>query len=322
MPASSPAQEEGLPLWPELGDDGSVYPGLGGVLFGDDQDGEIAEGADERVVPKVGTGSSEVIPVEMSEDVGAGVEGQEGDVIEAEPASEELGVVRDEGVVEPKAEQARASSLLGYLDERDEVAAQEPAPVLEAQRGEVGTALFGCPRAVLARLLSAATARADVVSSLEIEREILTLCGERQRLVVGILQAEADLGEIWRGMTMPEPVAEVAGEPVDVVAQLTEFAGAEVVAFTHEVVEPEPEPEPEAEPEPVPLYGWLSIFGTAGDLRAHLSDGAGQWFVRVGDQLPGGVVIDWIAVSPPGVHVVVQEDVQMLPYRSGQGGGG
>ena len=41
--------------------------------------------------------------------------------------------------------------------------------------------------------------------------------------------------------------------------------------------------------------------------------------MRVGDELPGGVVVDWIGVSPPAVHVVTGDEVETLPYRPVQG---
>ena len=63
-----------------------------------------------------------------------------------------------------------------------------------------------------------------------------------------------------------------------------------------------------------PAWSWFSIIGTAGDLRAGVSDGSRVWFVREGDRLPGAVTVERIAVRPPGVHVDGTDET-VLPYR-------
>ena len=52
-----------------------------------------------------------------------------------------------------------------------------------------------------------------------------------------------------------------------------------------------------------PYYAWFSIIGTAGALRAGVTDGTGVWFVREGDALPGGATVAAIAGRPPGVRM-------------------
>lgn len=326
-PVPSLAQEEGLSLFPSLGEDSWLDQGVGGQRPGEDGHGEAADGP---LAPGV-AGSADVVPVGPEEGVSEAA-GQERSQGAAPPSTQDAGLSGGARAESEDLEPAGSSSLLGYLEKSDE----EPGPVVAApppQAADVGAALFGCPRSVLERLLRAATERADVVTSLQIEHEVLALCGERQRLVVEILKAEGQLAELWRESRAPPPEAapaaerEVRAEPADVVAQLTEFMGAEVLSFAEETVEVEPEaeaePEGEPEPEPVPLYGWLAIFGTAGDLKARVSDGANVWFVREGDELPGGVVVDWIAVSPPGVHVGTGQAVEMMPYgRPREGGDG
>ena len=260
------------PLFPGLGSTEDVVPVAGGEVIGED----VAEGVE---APAVGA----------QREPEARISGG---------ATEELGTV-----AEPE-----ASSILGYLDEQERAPVVAPAPGLTG----VAAALFGCPRSVLQDLLEAATAKPDIVSSLDIEREVLTLCGERQQLVASILQAEAELARLWRESRGPPP-EEVTGESVDVVAQLTEFAGATVVEVEAAVIEVEPEPEPEPE---APPYGWFSIFGMAGDMQAGVSDGEKVWFVRVDDELPGGVMVDWISVRPPGVHVISGGSSEILPYRA------
>ena len=325
-PASSLAQDEGLSILPSLGGDGWPDRGDGGLRQGEDGDGR---GADEAVAPGA-AGTSDVIAVGAG-DGRAPAPGEEGPLWAPPEAAEGAGLSGGVGPGRPDAEAEAdgSSSLLGYLEESDEVppAGAEPELPPVPGLGEAGAALFGCPRSVLQGLLKAATAKADVVSSLEIEREVLTLCGERQRLVVQILTAEAELVRLWRESLQPAPAAEaepaetVAAPAFDVIAQLTEFAGAPVLAFEDEP-EPEQLAEAEPEPEPVPRYWWASIFGVSRDLKARVSDGAEVWFVRVGDELPGGVVVDWIGVSPPAVHVVTGDEVETLPYRASGGGEG
>ena len=295
LPASSLAQDEGLQLLPPLGDDDGLDQGVGGKQPGEERDGETTDGT-----ASPGVADPADVGQERAEEQAAG------------PASLDSGI--SAGVPEEResVQKAGSSSLLGYLDDRKGAAAPvapEPGPAGAA------AALSGCPRSVLEDLLTAATAKADVVSSLEIEREVLTFCAERQALVVKILQAEEELGRLWQESRGPGP--EVQPEPADVLAQLTAFEGAQVVEFVEEPLEPEPEPVPEP-----PRYGWFAIFGVDGDLQARVSDGREVWFVREGDELPGGVVVDWIAVSPPGVHVVHGGEDELLPYRPAQGGGG
>ena len=72
-----------------------------------------------------------------------------------------------------------------------------------------------------------------------------------------------------------------------------------------------------AEPEPAPeeRYGWFAMKGSGTDLRAGVTDGEGRWWVRVGDDLPGGVRIGAIRSRPPRV-VVAGGAAAGLPYRA------
>ena len=305
-------QGEGLfipPVW-----DGDAMTDLvdtqagGEAPGGEERDGEAGDGVLEPGVEV----AEDVVPV-AAEDALSDVVEPEG--VEDPPPPGDAGISAGVADVPVGAEEAGSSSLLGYLGDRKEA----PQPVAPAPGlGGAAAALFGCPRSVMEDLLRAATAKADVVSSLQIEREVLTLCAERQVLVVSILEAEADLARLWRESRGPAPEV-VRPEPADVLAQLTEFQGEPVVEFVEEPVEPEPEPEPEPE---LPSYGWFSIFGTAGDLQAGVSDGREIWFVRETDVLPGGVVVDWIGVSPPAVHVMVGDEDLTLPFRRMDGGEG
>ena len=70
-----------------------------------------------------------------------------------------------------------------------------------------------------------------------------------------------------------------------------------------------------------PRYGWFSIVGMAGDLRAGVTDGHRVWFVREGDPLPGDVRVGRIAARPPSVQIEGADDSTALPYRARPGDG-
>lgn len=50
-----------------------------------------------------------------------------------------------------------------------------------------------------------------------------------------------------------------------------------------------------------PDLSWTTILGSAGNLRAVVSDGASVWWVREGDELAGDWRVTRIAARPPGV---------------------
>ena len=188
-------------------------------------------------------------------------------------------------------------------------AADRDNPGLVSGGGPASAALFGCPRALLAALLSEAAETGDAVSALAIERETLALCRERQEIVTGIVKLEGELGALLEesrtrhagaAVTAHTPIVKDS-TPVRVVTRLPSLNGA---------AEVKPD---KATPVP-PSYSWFSIIGTAGDLRAGVTDGARVWFVHKGDRLPGAVVIEGIEGSPPGVRAGGAGEVA-LPYR-------
>ena len=171
--------------------------------------------------------------------------------------------------------------------------------------------VFGCPRALLSALLAGAAETGDAVSALAIERETLALCRERQEIVTGIVTLEGELRALLaesRGETAAPAHSAVApivkeSTPVRVVRHLSpSLDRAEPV-----------EPANTDAPKP-PAWSWFSVIGTAGALRAGVSDGALVWFVREGDRLPGGVTVERIDARPPGVHVGGADETA-LPYR-------
>ena len=188
----------------------------------------------------------------------------------------------------------------------------------------------GCPRALLRRLLAGAAGEADALSALGIEREILTLCRERQEIVAGLFETEARLSELREMGQGPEPEAS-APTPGEAASALRAALGAEEkaneavprVGDTRTADTRAAESQGNA-PVQTPHYAWFSIIGTSGALRAGISDGIGVWFVREGDPLPGGATVAAIAGRPPGVQVTGSGGsgkATLLPFRARPGGG-
>ena len=199
------------------------------------------------------------------------------------------------------------SRLLRALAERS---APESSPVVS---GPAAWAAQGCPRALLRRLLAGAAGEVDALAALAIEREVLTLCRERQQIVVSLLEGEARLSE-QRASAEPPRVAEAA------------IPSAPVAPAAHENSEEPASPSPlraalADAPETdksEPSLGWFSIIGSAGALRAGITDGSGIWFVREGDRLPGGGAVAAIAGRPPSVRTTGEDG--SLPFRARPGG--
>ena len=220
---------------------------------------------------------------------------------------------------------AGGSRLLRVLSEPRAPAgapADDAAPAFAAE---------GCPRAVLRRLLAGAVDEAGALSALAIERELLALCRERQEIVTGLFETEARL----RALRAPAAAAPspARADTAAAVAAAASVAPAPARAAAAPASSP-PSPlraalagaeEAPVDAEPAtPRYGWFSIIGTAGALRAGVTDGSGVWFVREGDALPGGGTVAAIAGRPPGVRlsgIAGSGDETALSWRARPGGG-
>ena len=201
----------------------------------------------------------------------------------------------------------------------------------------------GCPRGLLRRLLAGAAGEADALSALGIEREVLTLCRERQEIVAGLFETEKRLSELREAVRTPEPETrataksavpaprvEAAGEAPAVTRAAASplraaLGGAEEKANETDARSGDTRAEdPPTAARKAPRYAWFSIIGTAGALRAGVSDGTGVWFVREGDALPGGATIAAIAGRPPAVRVTgaaESGEAILLPFRARPGAG-
>ena len=184
---------------------------------------------------------------------------------------------------------------------RENTRAEDRAPVMAAE---------GCPRGLLRRLLAGAAGEADALSALGIEREILTLCRERQEVLAGLFEAEAALRELRTpavaAAAQPEPAEKAAvapPSPARLVAPAARTEAPSPLRAALAAADTADETDTGAAEPRAPRYAWFSIIGSAGALRAGVTDGSGIWFVREGDALPGGARIAAISGRPPGVRV-------------------
>ena len=163
--------------------------------------------------------------------------------------------------------------------------------------------IAGCPRDLLTRLLAGVAERQDALSALAIEHETLKLCHERQLIVTGIFETEAQL----RALRAPAEPAAANRSPA--VAATVPSVMPQLNTVPAKLPAPSTTARKAAKAAPAaPRYGWFSILGMAGDLRAGVTDGQRVWFVREGDPLPGDVRIGRIAARPPGVQIEGSDD--------------
>ena len=174
----------------------------------------------------------------------------------------------------------------------------------------------GCPRALLRRLLAGAAGEADALSALGIEREILSLCRERQEILTGLFEAEAALRELRTVRAAPTAAA-VPAPATRIAAPVRRAAPSPLREALTASAKKADEADARAVEPRMPRYAWFSIVGSGGALRAGVTDGAQVWFVREGDPLPGGARVAGIAARPPGVRVTGEGGnggAVLLPY--------
>ena len=180
----------------------------------------------------------------------------------------------------------------------------------------------GCPRDALRQMMSAAAEHDAVGDVASIELEVLRLCTRRQDLIVKIAEGEARLAEL-RGVASVETApAPVAGMRAPVQA-LPPPAKAAAPADTRDETPPALPPPRSAPARAVvgtparPELRWTTVYGSAGDWKASVTDGAKVWYVRAGDTLPSGVEVVSVRVRPPGVAVGDNGTAWQLPGPDG-----
>ena len=183
---------------------------------------------------------------------------------------------------------------------------------------------FECPREAIGRMLESAVTGGEFSASLALEREVLELCRDRQGVLAELVASDRLLAEVLRkdrDARVEEAAeadaerrrreAEVAAAHVVLRREQQAARDAEAARAAAAIAPPAPEPEPD--------YGWYTVIGRGDNLRAGVTDGETRMFVRVGDSLPGGIVVTAIERAPAGVRVR-GASVDRLPYRPLGGG--
>ena len=180
-------------------------------------------------------------------------------------------------------------------------------------------------------MLSSAVNEGQFSEALELEREVLVLCRDRQTILKELVGSEIELAAALNKSAVAraeealkletarrEADARVRGAH----AAMLEAARAEIVreqqakaaAETARTAPKEKAPPPE----PPRAYGWFAVMGSGEALRAAVTDGENVWRVEAGDRLPGGVKVVSVEARPPGVRVKGWTSPH-LPYRSRSG---
>ena len=166
----------------------------------------------------------------------------------------------------------------------------------------------GCPRAALKEMMAAAAEYGGIGDVAVIELEVLKLCVERQELIGEIVDNERELAGLRgesRGRTVEVsemPALVVPDESLPLPVKVGD-AGGELV-----VVEVE---------KSRPRLRWMTMYGSAGDWVAGVSDGVRIWYVRAGDRLPSGVKVLSVRLRPAGVSVGLNGERWLIPGPSG-----
>ena len=326
----SAADDAPLLLLPEAADEGAS-----GAVAPPEGEGSAIGGSPAKVVPAEAVPARPAAGDTRAGDTRAGDE----EAAAGSNAPDSGSMNRAEASPEP------ASRLLRALAETPKAPASPgggsagSAPVYGT--GVYGTSVYaaeGCPRALLRRLLAGAADDAGALTALGIEREVLTLCRERQEIVTGLFAAEAQLRELRVPQEPTAPAAAAAVVPKTAPAVRQDGVSGQrqpsplraALAATAETLVPgkaegadpragELMARARVSPARVsPRYGWFSIIGTAGALRAGITDGTGVWFVREGDAVPGGGTVASITARPPGVRIAAPEgsDDTLLSWRA------
>lgn len=210
--------------------------------------------------------------------------------------------------------------------------------------------VFECPREAIARMIASAVAEGQFSEALELEREVLVLCRDRQAILKELVQSELDLAaalqksatarakealaletarreadariEAARSAILEsarEEMSRAADARVEAAkAEAAREAEARIAEARAEVARAVPAAAPAQSGDEAPEYGWFAVMGSGGDLRAAVTDGDMVWRVRAGESLPGGVTVVAVEARPPGVRVRGWTS-DRLPYRPGVG---
>ena len=176
-------------------------------------------------------------------------------------------------------------------------------------------------------MLSSAVNEGQFSEALELEREVLVLCRDRQVILKELVGSEIELAAALNKSAAARAAEalklETARREADARvraahAAMLEAARAEIVREQQakaaaEAARTAPK-EKAPPPEPPRAYGWFAVMGSGEALRAAVTDGENVWRVEAGDRLPGGVRVVAVEARPPGVRVKGWTSGR-LPYR-------
>ena len=135
-----------------------------------------------------------------------------------------------------------------------------------------------CPRAALRQMMSVGARHDAIADVAALELEVLRLCVERQELIGEIVEGNRELAGLRGSTTGAAPAPDVRR----------------------------------------PRLSWLTVYGSAGEWVAGVSDGAKVWYVRAGDVLPSGVKVVSVRVRPAGVEVGRNGEQWQIPGPAGR----
>ncbi len=182
-------------------------------------------------------------------------------------------------------------------------------------------------------MLSSAVNEGQFSEALELEREVLVLCRDRQAILKELVGSEIELAAALNKSAAAraeealkletarrEADARVRGAHAAMLeAARAEIAREQQAKAAAEAARMAPKEEKKAPPpEPPRAYGWFAVMGSGEALRAAVTDGENVWRVEAGDRLPGGVRVVSVEARPPGVRVKGWTSGR-LPYRSRSG---
>ena len=181
----------------------------------------------------------------------------------------------------------------------------------------------GCPRAALREMMASAAVHNDVGDVAALELEVLRLCSERQKLIVEVAEGESRLAELRgvkrSGHVAATPETEIVGVLEDLPPPTKASARNGASGAREPTTSPSPFLEPESAPRPdvgdlsSAKLQWTTVYGSAGNWVAGITDGAKTWHLRVGDELPSGVRVESIRNRPPGVRVGFDGEAWQIP---------
>ena len=182
-----------------------------------------------------------------------------------------------------------------------------------------GEVLDECPRDHLRAVYLQAVERHEVVDLAAVEVEVLKLCRERQGLISEIVRGEEELEDLLATHAGGPGAARARTDSGPLPALLPasrEQGPAAAGGETHRTESLASGHTGKGE-RGLPPYRWFTVYGSGSELFAGVSDGIDRWWVRAGDELPGGVEVVSVGVRPVSVRAAAGARQWQLPGPGG-----